>query len=119
MNQSSRLGKASAALLGSRRAERESRRALIVAAGNAITIRAGNLILHADLSMTPKALPQETEMAPIKLRASGSAETSDGNHIPPAKTAAPASGPARAGRICRTAELSAAAPSKLPRPPRP
>jgi hypothetical protein len=57
----------------------------ILAAGNAITIRAGNLILHADISMTPKALPTDT-MAPIKLRASGSAETADGTHIPPAKT---------------------------------
>ena len=57
----------------------------IVAAGNPITIRAGNLILHADLSMSPKALPKG-EMAPITVRASGSAETADGSHIPPAKT---------------------------------
>ncbi len=56
-----------------------------IAAGNAITIRAGNLILHADVSMTPKVLSR-SDMAPIKLRASGSAETADGTHIPPAKT---------------------------------
>lgn len=57
----------------------------IIAAGNAITVRAGNLILHADLSMSPKALPKN-RMAPIEVRASGSAETADGTHIPPAKT---------------------------------
>jgi hypothetical protein len=57
----------------------------ILAAGNTITIRAGNLILHAGVSMSPKAMPTN-EMVPIKLRASGSAETADGTHIPPAKT---------------------------------
>jgi hypothetical protein len=57
----------------------------IIAAGNTITIRAGNLILHAAVSMSPRALPR-SKMAPIKLRASGSAETDDGTHIPPAKT---------------------------------
>ena len=57
----------------------------IVAAGNPITVRAGNLVLHADLSMSPKALPKG-QMAPITVRASGSAETADGSHIPPAKT---------------------------------
>ena len=57
----------------------------IAAAGDAITVRAGNLILHADFSMSPKALPKG-RMAPITVRASGSAETADGTHIPPAKT---------------------------------
>jgi hypothetical protein len=57
----------------------------VLAADNATTIRAGNLILHADVSMRPTALPK-TKMAPIKLHASGSAETVDGTHIPPAKT---------------------------------
>jgi hypothetical protein len=58
---------------------------VIVAAANSITIRAGNLVLHADISMIPKALPTN-RMAPIELRGSGSAETADGSHIPPAKT---------------------------------
>ena len=57
----------------------------VIAAGNTITVRVGNLVLRADLSMSPKALPAK-EMAPIKLRAGGSAETADGTHIPPAKT---------------------------------
>lgn len=59
--------------------------AAIAAAGSTITVRAGNLIIHASVAMSPSALPKN-EMAPIKLRASGSAATADGTHIPPAQT---------------------------------
>ncbi|HWW67947.1 MAG TPA: hypothetical protein VNY83_08180 [Solirubrobacterales bacterium] len=57
----------------------------ILAAGNAITIRAGNLVLQAEGVITPKALPKN-RMTPISLHARGSVATADGSHVPPAQT---------------------------------
>jgi hypothetical protein len=57
----------------------------ILAAGQETTIHAGNLVLHAGVSMSPKALSKQ-KMTPISLHASGSVETVDGSHIPPAQT---------------------------------
>ena len=59
--------------------------ATILAAGNATTIRAGNLVLRAEGVINPKALPKN-KMAPISLHASGSVTTVDGSHIPPPQT---------------------------------
>jgi hypothetical protein len=57
----------------------------ILAAGNATTVRAGNLVLHAEGAFSPKALPKG-RFAPISFHGKGSVETADGSHIPPAQT---------------------------------
>jgi len=56
----------------------------ILAAGNATTIRTGNLVLQAEGVISPKALPKN-KMTPISLHARGSVATADGSHVPPAQ----------------------------------
>jgi hypothetical protein len=53
----------------------------ILAAGGEATLRAGNLVVHAKVAFSPKALPKN-EMAPVTLHARGSVETADGSHVP-------------------------------------
>lgn len=57
----------------------------IHAAGNAITARAGNLLLHAEGTVIPQALPRG-RFAPISLRVRESVATLDGSHVPAAQT---------------------------------
>ena len=57
----------------------------ILAAQQTTIIRAGNLVLHAGVSMSPSAL-SKTTMTPISVTASGSVQTADGSHVPPAQT---------------------------------
>jgi hypothetical protein len=59
--------------------------ATILAAGNATTIRAGNLVLHAEGVFSPKALPKNS-LAPISFHGNDLLETADGSHVPPAQT---------------------------------
>jgi hypothetical protein len=57
----------------------------ILAADNVTTIRAGNLVIKAAGTISPKALPKH-KLVPISLHASGSVATADGSHVPPAQT---------------------------------
>jgi hypothetical protein len=57
----------------------------ILAAGNATTVRAGNLVLHAEGAFSPKAMPKN-KFAPISFHGNDSVETVDGSHVPPAQT---------------------------------
>jgi hypothetical protein len=59
--------------------------ATILAASNAITVRAGNLLLHAEGIISPEALPKH-RMAPIVFHGRGSVATVDGSHVPAAQT---------------------------------
>jgi hypothetical protein len=59
--------------------------ATIFAAGNSTTVRAGNLVLHAEGTFSPKALPKN-KFAPISFHGNDSVETADGSHVPPAQT---------------------------------
>lgn len=59
--------------------------AAILAAANTTTVRAGNLVLHAEGAISPKALPKNS-LAPISFHGNGSVETADGSHVPPAQT---------------------------------
>jgi hypothetical protein len=60
--------------------------AKILAANYATTIRYGNLVVHIEGVLTPKALPKN-RMAPISFHASASVATVDGSHVPPALSA--------------------------------
>ena len=57
----------------------------ILAAQQTTIIRAGNLVLHAGVSMSPQTL-SKTTMTPISVTSSGLVETADGAHVPPAQT---------------------------------
>jgi hypothetical protein len=57
----------------------------ILAANEETTIRAGNLVIRAQGTISPTALPKN-RMAQITLHARGSVATADGSHVPPAKT---------------------------------
>jgi hypothetical protein len=57
----------------------------LLAAGTPTTIRFGNLLVRAEDTTSPSALP-ESKMAPIVLHARGSVETIDGSHVPAAQT---------------------------------
>ncbi len=57
----------------------------ILAASNAITVRAGNLVIHAEGTISPSALPKD-RMAPISAHVRGKITTVDGSHVPAAKT---------------------------------
>jgi hypothetical protein len=59
--------------------------ATILAAGDATTIRAGNLVLHAGGAIAPEALPKAS-LAPISFHGNDSVQTADGSHVPPAET---------------------------------
>jgi hypothetical protein len=59
--------------------------ATILAAGNSTTVRAGNLVLHAEGTFSPKAMPKN-KFAPISFHGNDSVETVDGSHVPPAET---------------------------------
>jgi hypothetical protein len=49
------------------------------------TVRAGNLIVEIEGSVSPKKLPKKAP-APITLKVSGSIGTADGSHVPALKT---------------------------------
>jgi hypothetical protein len=57
----------------------------LASSASAIRVVAGNLILNANGSFTPKRLPK-LQYAPIKLIAQGNLRTQDGSHVPPGKT---------------------------------
>lgn len=59
--------------------------ATILAASNATTIRAGNLVLHAEGVISPEALPKNS-LAPISFHGNDSVQTVDGSHVPSAQT---------------------------------
>jgi hypothetical protein len=58
----------------------------IFAAGYGTTIRAGNLVVDFNGTVSPKALPKH-QMVPIGFHASTSIGTADGSHVPPALSA--------------------------------
>lgn len=49
---------------------------------SAVTILAGNLVIHLEGAASPKALPK-AKMAPISFHVNASIATRDGSHIPP------------------------------------
>ncbi len=57
----------------------------ILAAGNSTTVRAGNLVLHAEGAFSPKVMPKD-KFAPISFHGNDSVATVDGSHVPPAQT---------------------------------
>lgn len=57
----------------------------ILAAGDASTVRVGDLVLHADGVLSPEALPKD-EFAPVSFHGNDSLETDDGSHVPPVQT---------------------------------
>jgi hypothetical protein len=59
--------------------------AMTLAANQTITVRAGNLVFRGRAAFRPKALPK-SEMTPISFHGTGSLETADGSHVPPAQT---------------------------------
>jgi hypothetical protein len=61
--------------------------ALAVAAAAGDTVRAGDLIVTIDGSVSPTKLPKGAP-APITLKVSGSIKTADGSHVPALKTLA-------------------------------
>lgn len=57
----------------------------ILAANDVAVIRAGNLVIRAEGQISPSKLPRH-ELAPIRVHLRGSVATTDGSHVPPAKT---------------------------------
>jgi hypothetical protein len=60
--------------------------ATVLAATYATTIRYGNLIVHLEGILSPRALPR-AKMAPVSFHASASVSTANGSHVPPALSA--------------------------------
>src|ERR1700690_2612740 len=60
--------------------------ATVLAANYATTIRYGNLVVHLEGILSPRALPK-TKMAPVSFHASASVSTANGSHVPPALSA--------------------------------
>lgn len=59
--------------------------ATILAASYGTIIRFGNLVVHIEASISPRALPKN-RLTPIDFHASASVSTADGSHVPPAQT---------------------------------
>jgi hypothetical protein len=59
--------------------------ALVATSASGQVVRAGNLIIAIDGSVSPSKLPKKTP-GPIALRVSGSIRTVDGSHVPALKT---------------------------------
>jgi hypothetical protein len=59
--------------------------ARILAANGGTTIRVGNLIIHAEGVIQPRALPRH-QLAPISVHIRGSVASVDGSHVPAVKT---------------------------------
>lgn len=84
MKSFSRTGKLAIALTGFALAGTALAGALLAATAT-VTIRSGNLIVHAAGEISPRALPKN-RMVPIVLHARGAVETADGTHAPAART---------------------------------
>ena len=57
--------------------------ASVLAVNYGTTILAGNLVIHIEGALSPKALPKN-KMAPVSFHASASVSTANGSHVPPA-----------------------------------
>jgi len=57
----------------------------ILAAGDATTVRVGDLVIHAEGGFSPSSLPKD-KFVPISFQGKDSVETSDGSHVPPVQT---------------------------------
>ncbi len=63
--------------------ELHSQAADLLAMNSGTTILAGNLVIHIEGALSPKALPKN-KMAPVSFHASASVSTANGSHVPPA-----------------------------------